>query len=60
MMFIIVFYCCNLTIPFLVRGLKEVEYTDRMSSSIASEVFESIRMVFACGVEQKLAEKYAG
>jgi ATP-binding cassette subfamily B (MDR/TAP) protein 1 len=58
MLFIIVFYCC--TIPFLVKGLKEVEYADRMGSSISSEVFESIRMVSACGAEQKMAKKYSG
>lgn len=56
LMFILVFYCC--TIPFLVKGLKEVEHADRMSASIASEVFESIRMVIACGAEEKMAKKY--
>jgi ATP-binding cassette subfamily B (MDR/TAP) protein 1 len=56
LLFIVVFYAC--TIPKLVRMLKEVEHTDRMSSSLASEVFSSIRMVAACGAESKLAEAY--
>jgi ATP-binding cassette subfamily B (MDR/TAP) protein 1 len=56
LLFITVFYCC--TIPFLVKGLKEVEHADRMSASIASEVFESIRMVAAYGAEAKMAKKY--
>jgi ATP-binding cassette, subfamily B (MDR/TAP), member 1 len=56
LLIIMVFYCC--TIPFLVTGLKEVEHADRMSASIASEVFESIRMVAACEAEEKMAKKY--
>jgi ATP-binding cassette subfamily B (MDR/TAP) protein 1 len=58
LLFITVFYCCS--IPFLIKGLKEVEYADRMSASIASEVFESIRMVAACGAEAKMGKKYEG
>jgi len=56
LLFIMVFYFC--LIPFLIRGLKEVEHADRMSASIASEVFDAIRMVAACGAEGKMAQKY--
>jgi len=48
------------TIPYVVKGMKEVEHADRISSSIASEVFSSIRMVAACGAEGKMTKKYAG
>jgi ABC-type bacteriocin/lantibiotic exporter with double-glycine peptidase domain len=58
LVFVMVFYC--LTIPFLVKGLKEVEDADRVGASIANEVFESIRMVAACGAEEKMAKKYTG
>lgn len=58
LVFVMVFYC--FTIPFLVKRLKEVEDADRMSASIANEVFESIRMVAACGAEEKMAKKYTG
>lgn len=58
LLFIVVFY--SATIPFLVKMLKEVERADRMSSSIASEVFSSIRMVVACEAEGKVAKRYAG
>ena len=57
LLFIVVFYA--FTLPKLVRMLKEVEDADRMSSSIASEVFSSIRMVAACGAEEKMKQKYA-
>jgi ABC-type bacteriocin/lantibiotic exporter with double-glycine peptidase domain len=56
LLFIIVFY--SITIPFLVKMMKEVEHADRMSSSIASEVFGSIRMVAACEAEGKMAKRY--
>lgn len=58
LLFIVLFYF--MTIPHLVKGLKEVEEADKMSSSIASEVFEMIRMVAACGAEGKMAERYSG
>jgi ATP-binding cassette, subfamily B (MDR/TAP), member 1 len=58
LLFIIVFY--SITIPFLVKMMKEVEHADRMSSSIASEVFGSIRMVAACEAEEKMAKRYSG
>lgn len=58
LVFIVVFY--SVTIPFLVKMLKEVEHADRMSASIASEVFGSIRMVVACEAEGKMSKSYAG
>jgi ATP-binding cassette subfamily B (MDR/TAP) protein 1 len=58
LLFIVIFY--GVTIPFLVKMLKEVEHADQMSASIASEVFSSIRMVVACEAEEKMAKRYAG
>lgn len=57
LIFIVGFY--SFTIPRLVKMMKEVEHADRMSSSIASEVFTSIRMVAACEAEGKMAKRYA-
>ncbi|TVY82150.1 ABC transporter BEA3 [Lachnellula suecica] len=57
LLLIILFYFYS--VPYLVKGLKEVEHADRMSSSIASELFTSIRVVAACGAEGKMARKYA-
>lgn len=57
LLFITVFYAA--TIPFLVKKSKEVEHADRMTSAVASEVFSSIRMVAACGAEEKMAKRYA-
>lgn len=57
LLFIIVFYI--VTIPLLANKMKEVEHADRISSSVASEVFSSIRMVVACEAEGKMAKRYA-
>ncbi|APA05673.1 hypothetical protein sscle_01g004430 [Sclerotinia sclerotiorum 1980 UF-70] len=57
LIFIISFYLY--TIPRLVKMLKQVEEADQVSSSIASEVFSSIRMVVACEAEGKMAKRYA-
>lgn len=57
LVFIIAFY--SFTIPRLVKMLKQVEEADQASSSIAIEVFNSIRMVVACEAEGKVAKRYA-
>ncbi|KAI9647283.1 hypothetical protein NHQ30_003666 [Ciborinia camelliae] len=57
LIFIIAFY--SFTIPRLVKMLKQVEEADRVSSSIASEVFSSIRMVVACEAGGKMSKRYA-
>ncbi|ESZ94373.1 hypothetical protein SBOR_5237 [Sclerotinia borealis F-4128] len=57
LIFIVAFY--SFTIPRLVKRLKQVEEADQVSSSIASEVFSSIRMVVACEAEGKMAKRYA-
>jgi ATP-binding cassette subfamily B (MDR/TAP) protein 1 len=57
LIFIVISY--SITIPFLVKMMKEVEHADRISSSIASEVFSSIKMVVACEAEGKMAKRYA-
>jgi ABC-type bacteriocin/lantibiotic exporter with double-glycine peptidase domain len=50
--------CYCVTIPFLVRNMKQVEDANIMASAIASEAFSSMRMVAACGAEHKMVERY--
>lgn len=47
------------TIPRFLKSLGEIGAADRMSSGIASEIFGSIRMIAACGAENKVAQKHA-
>jgi ABC-type multidrug transport system fused ATPase/permease subunit len=47
------------TTPFLVRRLNEVQHADIQASTTANEIFSSIRMVAACGADEKMAGRYA-
>jgi ABC-type bacteriocin/lantibiotic exporter with double-glycine peptidase domain len=47
------------TTPFLVRRLNEVQHADIQASTTANEIFSSIRMVAACGADEKMAQRYA-
>jgi ABC-type bacteriocin/lantibiotic exporter with double-glycine peptidase domain len=47
------------TLPKLVKLLKDVEEADRMASSVASETFSSVRMVAACGAEDKMENRHS-
>ncbi|RYC60568.1 hypothetical protein CHU98_g5624 [Xylaria longipes] len=49
--------CYCITIPFLVKNMKQVEDANIKASAIASETFTSIRMVAACGAEMKMVER---
>ncbi|KAI0490357.1 ABC transporter-like protein [Xylaria cf. heliscus] len=50
--------CYCITIPFLVKNMKQVEDANIKASAIASETFGSVRMVAACGAEVKMVERY--
>ncbi|KAI1183088.1 ABC transporter-like protein [Nemania serpens] len=56
LLLITVCYC--ITIPFLVKNMKQVEDANIMASAVASETFASIRMVAAFGAELKVVERY--
>lgn len=56
LLFIVGFYA--FTTPYIVKMWAEVEHANQMSSSIASEVFSSIRMVTACEAEGKMAKRF--
>ncbi|KAI2621014.1 P-loop containing nucleoside triphosphate hydrolase protein [Hypomontagnella submonticulosa] len=56
MFLIVICYC--ITIPFVVKNMKQVEDANIKGSAIASESFGSIRMVAAYGAELKMVKKY--
>lgn len=47
------------TTPPLVKRLNEVQHADIQASTAANEVFSSVRMVAACGAEEKMLRRYA-
>lgn len=40
-------------VPMIIKGQKEVDHADEKASSIAGEVLSSIRMIVACGAEDR-------
>lgn len=47
-------------VPVMIKMNKEVEHADAKASSIAGEVLGSVRMIVACGAEERIARKYGG
>lgn len=50
--------CYCITIPFVVKNMKQVEDANIKGSAVASESFGSIRMIAAYGAELKMVKKY--
>lgn len=47
-------------IPIVMKMSKNIEHADEKASGIAGEVLGSIRMIVACGSENRTAKKYSG
>lgn len=56
--FILIVY--SILVPIFIKKQKSMEHADEKASSIASEVFGSLRMVVACGAESRMAARYSG
>ncbi|KAF4841578.1 ABC transporter BEA3 [Colletotrichum siamense] len=46
-------------LPFIIKGHSEMTKAEGKASAVASEAFSSIRMVTACGAEDRIAARYA-
>lgn len=55
--FVLIIY--SAVIPVSVKYQKSVDHANEKASSVASEVFSSIRMVVACGAEKRVAISYS-
>jgi ATP-binding cassette, subfamily B (MDR/TAP), member 1 len=56
---VIISICYAVTIPLVVKNMKQVEDSEIKSSAVAAEAFSTIRMIAACGAETKMAKRYA-
>jgi len=56
MVLIILVY--TITTPILVRIMNKVQDAEIQASTVANEIFASIRMVAACGAESKMMSRY--
>jgi ABC-type bacteriocin/lantibiotic exporter with double-glycine peptidase domain len=49
----------SVILPITVKLQRKIEQSDEMASSIAGEIFGSVRTIVACGAEKRLGERYA-
>ncbi|KAI1311404.1 multidrug resistance protein [Xylaria venustula] len=49
----------SIVLPFVLKGTARLTRAESKSSSIASETFSAIRMVTACGAEDRMAKRFA-
>ncbi len=57
MLFVLVIF--GIIVPISIKHQKSVDHANEKASAIASEVFSSIRMVVACGAEERVAATYS-
>jgi ATP-binding cassette subfamily B (MDR/TAP) protein 1 len=57
LLFVLVVF--GILIPISTKMQKSVDHANEKASSIASEVFGSIRMVVACGAEKRVVNTYS-
>ncbi|KAF5857815.1 hypothetical protein ETB97_005224 [Aspergillus alliaceus] len=50
---------CSVTVPLITKVQQKIDNADEKHSSIAAEVFSSIRTVVSLGAEESLSKKYA-
>ncbi|KAL0938787.1 ABC transporter [Colletotrichum truncatum] len=49
----------GILLPFIVKGHTQMTRAEGKASAVASEAFASIKMVTACGAEERIASRYA-
>jgi ATP-binding cassette subfamily B (MDR/TAP) protein 1 len=57
---IFIIFCHWVFMPIIVKRRAEADFADEKASSIAGEVLGSIRMIVACGAEERIAGRYSG
>ncbi|KAK0701257.1 multidrug resistance protein [Lasiosphaeris hirsuta] len=58
---VILFIFCVLgtLLPFILKGHARMTKAESKANAVASETFGGVRMITACGAEERIAEKYA-
>ncbi|KAI1431016.1 P-loop containing nucleoside triphosphate hydrolase protein [Xylaria sp. CBS 124048] len=49
----------SILLPFILKGTGRLNKAETKASAVASEAFSSIRMVAACGAEERMARRFA-
>ncbi|KAK4226957.1 P-loop containing nucleoside triphosphate hydrolase protein [Podospora fimiseda] len=49
----------SILLPFIIKGQTRMTKAEAKGTSVATEAFASIRMISACGAEERMSEKFA-
>ncbi|KAI1824479.1 P-loop containing nucleoside triphosphate hydrolase protein [Xylaria intraflava] len=49
----------SILLPFILKGTSRLNRAETKASAVASETFSSIRMVAACGAEDRMAKRFS-
>ena len=55
---VVIGICYGVTIPLVVKKMKQVEESEIGASAVAAEAFSTVRMIAACGAESKMSARY--
>lgn len=55
---VVIFLCYVLMTPIVVKRYQAIQNKDRHAAGIVSEAVSSIRMIAACGAEEKMVDRY--
>ncbi|KAJ4414176.1 hypothetical protein N0V82_008078 [Gnomoniopsis sp. IMI 355080] len=50
----------SICLPFIVKGTAKHTKAETTAGSVATEAFSAIRMIYACGAQERMADRYAG
>lgn len=46
-------------LPFIIKGMSRHTRSETKASAVATEAFSAIRMIYACGAQKRMADRYA-
>ncbi|RDW67692.1 ABC transporter transmembrane region-containing protein [Coleophoma cylindrospora] len=58
LLFIMIIY--SILVPQSIKAQRQVLHAEEKASAIASEALTAIRMIVACGAEERMSKKYSG
>jgi ATP-binding cassette, subfamily B (MDR/TAP), member 1 len=55
---VIIILCYSITVPLVVKKMKQVEESEIKAAGVATEAFGNVRMIAACGAESKMTTRF--
>lgn len=49
----------GIILPFIIKGMSRHTRSETKAGAVATEAFSAIRMIYACGAQKRMADRYA-